>query len=247
MVMTDLASITKDPLLTLTNVSSSYGAIKVLKDISLTVGRGEIVCLIGSNGAGKTTVLRCISGIHKISGGNILFAGESISAIPAHRIVERGLAQVPEGRLIFPRLTVIENLKLGAFTRHDQKEIADGIDHAFSLFPVLGERRHQTGGTLSGGEQQMLAIGRALMSKPSMLLMDEPSMGVAPLLTLKIFDTIRTLNNEGLSVLLVEQNAHLALKLAHRGYVLETGKIVAQDLASKLLDDPKVKEAYLGE
>ena len=245
--MTDPAAITKDPLLTLTNVSSSYGAIKVLKDVSLTVGRGEIVCLIGSNGAGKTTALRCISGINKISGGTIHFAGESIAAIPAHRIVERGLAQVPEGRLIFPRLTILENLRLGAFTRHNAKEIADGIDHAFHLFPVLGERRHQTGGTLSGGEQQMLAICRALMSKPTMLLMDEPSMGVAPLLTLKIFDTIRTLNNDGLSVLLVEQNAHLALKIAHRGYVLETGKIVAHDLANNLLNDPKVREAYLGE
>ncbi len=237
----------KENLLTLTNVSSAYGAINVLKDVSLTVGRGEIVCLIGSNGAGKTTTLRCISGIQKISGGEITFANEAIPLIPAHRIVERGLAQVPEGRLIFPRLTVVENLRLGAFTRHDPREISDGIEHAFSLFPVLSDRRHQTGGTLSGGEQQMLAIGRALMSKPKMLLMDEPSMGVAPLLTLKIFDTIRTLNQEGLSVLLVEQNAHLALQLAHRGYVLETGKIVAHDLASNLLNDPKVREAYLGE
>jgi branched-chain amino acid transport system ATP-binding protein len=245
--MSDSPPVTTDSLLTLSKVSSSYGAIKVLKDISLTVGRGEIVCLIGSNGAGKTTTLRCISGINKITGGAIHFAGEAIAQIPAHRIVERGLAQVPEGRLIFPRLTVIENLRLGAFTRHNPQEISDGIDHAFSLFPVLGDRRHQTGGTLSGGEQQMLAICRALMSKPTMLLMDEPSMGVSPLLTLKIFDTIRALNNDGLSVLLVEQNAHLALKLAHRGYVMETGKIVAHDLASNLLNDPKVREAYLGE
>ncbi len=237
----------REPLLTLSNLKAGYGAISVLKDMSLTVGRGEIVCLIGSNGAGKTTTLRCISSINPITSGTITFDGTDISNMSAHRIVELGLAQVPEGRLIFPRLTVIENLRLGAFTRTDQKEISDGINHAFSLFPVLGDRRHQTGGTLSGGEQQMLAIGRALMSKPKMLLMDEPSMGVAPLLTLKIFDTIRTLNQEGLSVLLVEQNAHLALKLAHRGYVIETGNIVAHDDADKLLDDPKVREAYLGE
>lgn len=234
-------------LLELDKVDAGYGPIHALHQISLTVRSGEIVTLIGCNGAGKTTTLLCCSGIVRASGGAIRFKGEAIHEQPAHLIVRRGLAQVPEGRKIFPRLTVVENLRLGAFTRDDPREIADGIDHAYSLFPILAERRHQTGGTLSGGEQQMLAIGRALMSKPQVLLMDEPSMGVAPLLVLKIFDTIRTLNREGLAVLLVEQNARLALKLAHRGYVIETGRIVMEDAADRLLADPKVQEAYLGE
>jgi branched-chain amino acid transport system ATP-binding protein len=234
-------------LLSVENINAHYGAIHVLHDISLQVRAREIVSLIGSNGAGKTSILRCLSGIHPLSCGKITFAGTTISALPAHRIVAHGLAQVPEGRLIFPRLTVMENLRLGAFLVNDQKIIADGIEHAFHLFPVLAERRHQTGGTLSGGEQQMLAISRALMSRPRLLLMDEPSMGVAPLLTAKIFAAITELNKEGLAVLLVEQNAHLALSLAHRGYVLETGKIVAHDDAKKLLHDPQVKQAYLGE
>ena len=234
-------------LLELANIDAGYGSIRALHGVSLTVHPGEIVTLIGGNGAGKTTTLLCCSGIVRATAGTIRFRGEAISREPAHAIVARGLAQVPEGRKIFPRLTVLENLRLGAFTRNDAKEIAAGIDHAFTLFPILGERRHQPGGTLSGGEQQMLAITRALMSKPTLLLMDEPSMGVAPLLVLKIFETIKTLNREGLSVLLVEQNASLALKLAHRGYVLETGRIVAEDTASALLSDPKVREAYLGE
>jgi branched-chain amino acid transport system ATP-binding protein len=234
-------------LLELAHVDAGYGPIRVLKDVTLTVRRGEIVTLIGGNGAGKTTALLCASGINRIAGGAIRFAGADIHAVPAHAIVRRGLAQVPEGRRIFPRLTVLENLRLGAFTRDDARGISAGIDHAFALFPILAERRHQAGGTLSGGEQQMLAIARALMSKPTLLLMDEPSMGVAPLLVLKIFETIRTLNREGLSVLLVEQNACLALKLAHRAYVIETGRIVAEDTAERLLCDPKVREAYLGE
>ncbi len=236
-----------DVLLALDAVDAGYGPIRALHGISLKVFSGEIVTLIGGNGAGKTTTLLCCSGIVRPSAGTIRFRGEAIHGEAAHNIVRRGIAQVPEGRKIFPRLSVLENLRLGAFTRSDPAEIAASIDHAFTLFPILAERRHQAGGTLSGGEQQMLAIGRALMSKPQVLLMDEPSMGVAPLLVLKIFETIRTLNAEGLSVLLVEQNARLALKLAHRAYVIETGRIVAEDTAEKLLSDPKVREAYLGE
>ena len=234
-------------LLALDRVEAGYGPIRVLHGINLTVRRGEIVTLIGCNGAGKTTTLLCCSGISRPSAGSIRFAGQDIHGQPAHAIVRHGLAQVPEGRKIFPRLTVLENLQLGAFTRDDAQEIAQGIERAFALFPILAERRHQAGGTLSGGEQQMLAIARALMSQPKLLLMDEPSMGVAPLLVLKIFDTIRQLNREGLSVLLVEQNARLALKLAHRGYVIETGRIVAEDNAQNLMSDAKVQEAYLGE
>lgn len=234
-------------LLELAQVDAGYGPIRALHGISLKVHAGEIVTLIGGNGAGKTTTLLCCSGIVRPSAGAIRLRGEAIHGDPAHKIVQRGIAQVPEGRKIFPRLSVLENLKLGAFTRSDPREIADSIDHAFTLFPILAERRHQAGGTLSGGEQQMLAIGRALMSKPQVLLMDEPSMGVAPLLVLKIFETIRALNAEGLSVLLVEQNARLALKLAHRAYVIETGRIVMEDDAKRLLADPKVQEAYLGE
>ncbi len=244
----DIGHRTSDqPLLEISNVDAGYGPIRALHAISLKVNAGEIVTLIGSNGAGKTTTLLCCSGIIRPVSGAIRFLGQPIHTHPAHTIVARGLAQVPEGRKIFPRLTVVENLRLGAFTRSDTKEISDSIEHAFSLFPILAERRHQVGGTLSGGEQQMLAIGRALMSKPKILLMDEPSMGVAPLLVLKIFETIRTLNRDGLAVLLVEQNARLALKLAHRGYVIETGRIVMEDNADRLLADPKVQEAYLGE
>ena len=234
-------------LLELSQVDAGYGPIRALHGISLKVHAGEIVTLIGANGAGKTTTLLCCSGIVKPTSGAIRLAGQAIHGLPAHAIVRHGIAQVPEGRKIFPRLSVLENLRLGAFTRSGPAEIADSIDHAFTLFPILAERRHQAGGTLSGGEQQMLAIGRALMSKPKVLLMDEPSRGVAPLLVLKIFETIRTLNAEGLSVLLVEQNARLALKLAHRGYVIETGRIVMEDDAKRLLADPKVQEAYLGE
>ena len=235
------------PLLELDRVDAGYGPIRALHAVSLKVHPGEIVTLIGSNGAGKTTTLLCCSGIVRPVGGAIRLLGAPLHDCPAHAIVARGLAQVPEGRKIFPRLSVVENLRLGAFTRSDPREIAAGIEHAFSLFPILAERRHQAGGTLSGGEQQMLAIGRALMSKPRILLMDEPSMGVAPLLVLKIFETIRALNRDGLAILLVEQNARLALKLAHRGYVIETGRIVMEDNADRLLADPRVQEAYLGE
>ena len=235
------------PLLALENVSAAYGQIEVLKAISLVVNQGEIVTIIGANGAGKTSTLLCISGILRCRSGRIVFAGEEIQAQQAHKLPSLGLAQVPEGRKIFPRLSVMENLELGAFTRSDREEIKGNFERVFALFPVLAERKSQAGGTLSGGEQQMLAIGRALMSNPKMLLLDEPSMGVAPLLVLRIFDTIRELNREGMTVLLVEQNAHLALKLAQRAYVLETGTITIADDAKKLLSDPRIQDAYLGD
>jgi branched-chain amino acid transport system ATP-binding protein len=233
-------------LLELDQVEAGYGQIRVLKGVSLTVRQGEIVTLIGANGAGKTTTLMCISGIHRLTAGSVRFAGAPIQQLPAHEIVGRGLAQVPEGRKIFPRLSVLENLTLGAFTRSGSGIAAD-LDRVFQLFPLLAERRRQPGGTLSGGEQQLLAIGRALMSRPRLLLMDEPSMGVAPLLVAKIFAAVRALNRDGLSVLLVEQNARLALGAAARGYVLETGCMVLTDRAERLLDHPRVREAYLGE
>jgi branched-chain amino acid transport system ATP-binding protein len=233
-------------LLELSGVVAGYGAISVLKGISLRVEAGEIVTLIGANGAGKTTTLMCISGVRPLTSGTIHFAGAAIAGLPAHEIVRCGVAQVPEGRKIFPRLTVLENLTMGAFTRRDGG-VAGDLERILQLFPVLAERRRQLGGTLSGGEQQMLAIGRALMSRPRLLIMDEPSMGVAPLLVAKIFETIGRLNRDGLAVLLVEQNARLALKLARRGYVLETGTMVLTDRAERLLDHPRVREAYLGE
>ncbi|MFO0874443.1 MAG: ABC transporter ATP-binding protein [Phycisphaerales bacterium] len=226
---------------------AGYGPLEVLHGVSLEVRRGEVVTLIGANGAGKTSTLMCVSGINRVRSGRILFDGAEIQNTPADRLVRRGLVQVPEGRKIFPRLTVFENLQMGAFTRRDAAGIASDLDRVFSLFPVLRDRRPQQGGTLSGGEQQMLAIGRALMSRPKLLMMDEPSMGIAPLLVLKIFEAIRQLNADGMTILLVEQNARAALKLAQRGYVLETGRMVLSGPAAGLLEDPRVKEAYLGE
>ncbi len=237
----------KTPFLQIENISAGYGPIEVLHNISLTVYEGEIVSIIGANGAGKTTTLMCISGIHQLRSGEIKFKGSKLQGIPSHEIVERGLSQVPEGRKIFPRLSVLENLELGAYVRKDKEAIASDLESVYELFPVLKERRNQQGGTLSGGEQQMLAIGRALMSRPKMLLLDEPSMGVAPLLVQKIFETIQEINKQGVSILLVEQNAHLALGISSRGYVLETGRVCLEDEAGRLLNNPKVKEAYLGE
>jgi branched-chain amino acid transport system ATP-binding protein len=235
-------------LLELDGLCAAYGAIHVLSGISLRVHTGEIVTLLGANGAGKTTTLMSISGIHRQVQGHIRFAGEDILGLPAYRIVERGLAQVPEGRKIFPRMSIAENLRLGSFTRSlSAAELHHDYDKVFTLFPILAERRHQLGGTLSGGEQQMLAIGRALMSRPRLLVMDEPSMGVAPLLVQNIFAAIQALNHDGLSVLLVEQNARLALRVAARGYVLETGRVVLAGDAGTLRDDPRVRAAYLGE
>jgi branched-chain amino acid transport system ATP-binding protein len=233
--------------LTLTNAQAGYGAIEVLKSISLEVAEGEIVTIIGANGAGKTTTLMCISGINRLRAGSVTFNGREIQKLPPHEIVKLGLSQSPEGRKIFPRLTVLENLQLGAVTRYDASGIREDFDRVYALFPILRDRAKQLGGTLSGGEQQMLAVGRALMSRPKMLLLDEPSLGLAPLLVAKIFEAIRQLNQAGMAVLLVEQNARMALKLAHRGYVLETGKIVMSGPADQLLNDQRVKDAYLGE
>jgi branched-chain amino acid transport system ATP-binding protein len=234
-------------LLEVRDLRAGYGVIEVLKGISLHVNRGEIVTVIGANGAGKTTTLMTVSGCIKVRGGSISFNDEPLDGVPAHEIVRRGLSQSPEGRKIFPRLTVLENLEMGAFTRSDKPGIREDIDKAFQHFPILKQRQKQPGGTLSGGEQQMLAIARALMVRPKLLLLDEPSLGLAPMIVLKIFDVIRDLNRDGMSVLLVEQNARLALKLAHRGYVMETGAITATDRAEVLLNDPRIQAAYLGE
>jgi branched-chain amino acid transport system ATP-binding protein len=234
-------------LLEVKELRAGYGPIEVLKGISLTVNQGEIVTVIGANGAGKTTTLMTVSGCVKVRGGSIVFQGDELSAVPAHEIVKRGLAQSPEGRRIFPRLTVLENLEMGAFTRNDKPGIREDIEKAYHHFPILKERQRQLGGTLSGGEQQMLAIARALMARPKLLLLDEPSLGLAPMVVLKIFEVIRDLNRDGMSVLLVEQNARQALKLAHRGYVMETGSITATDKAEVLLNDPRIRAAYLGE
>ncbi|HKA05963.1 MAG TPA: ABC transporter ATP-binding protein [Gemmataceae bacterium] len=234
-------------LLEVKELRAGYGQIEVLKGISLTVNQGEIVTVIGANGAGKTTTLMTVSGCVRLRGGSVVFRGDELSAVPAHEIVKRGLAQSPEGRRIFPRLTVLENLEMGAFTRNDKPGVREDIEKAFHHFPILKERQRQLGGTLSGGEQQMLAIARALMARPKLLLLDEPSLGLAPMVVLKIFEVIRDLNRDGMSVLLVEQNARQALKLAHRGYVMETGSITATDRAEVLLNDPRIRAAYLGE
>jgi len=236
-----------DALLKLDGVRAGYGLIEVLKGISLEVGAGEIVTVIGANGAGKTTTLMTASGVVKTRAGRVIFAGQDISGRPAHEVMRLGICQSPEGRKIFPRLTVLENLEMGAFTRNDKAGIREDLEKSFTLFPILKERKAQTGGTLSGGEQQMLAIARALMGRPKLLLLDEPSLGLAPLIVLRIFEVVRKLNQQGMSILLVEQNARLALKLAHRGYVMETGEITMSGPAADLLQDPRVKDAYLGE
>jgi branched-chain amino acid transport system ATP-binding protein len=233
-------------MLELSEVIVSYGSIDALKGISLTVKKGEIVALIGANGAGKSTTLMAVSGVAALRTGMILYEGKRISGRPAHEIVRMGISQVPEGRRIFGRMTVRENLEMGGFSR-DRKELEGDILRVFTMFPVLAERSGQMGGTLSGGEQQMLAIGRALMSRPNLLLLDEPSLGLAPIIVSRIFTIIREINERGTTVLLVEQNAKAALRLAHRAYVLETGKIVMQGEASQLEKDPGIKKAYLGE
>ena len=236
------------PILELRDVESGYGRIRALKGISLRVFRGEIVCMIGANGAGKTTTLMTICGIVKCLGGEILYEGEGIhGAVPA-TLPPKGLCQVPEGRRIFPRLGVEDNLEMGAFFRKDRARIQEDLEQVYGLFPALRERRRQKGGTLSGGEQQMLAIGRALMSRPKVLLLDEPSLGLAPLFVRKIFEIVNEINEkDGTTILLVEQNANIALQTAERGYVLETGRIVMEDQASSLLSNPKIRQAYLGE
>ncbi len=234
-------------MLKLDNVNLYYGVIHALKDISLEVNRGEIVTLIGANGAGKTSTLRAISGLEPIKSGSITFKDSSLNKIPANKIVSLGLSHVPEGRRVFPDLTVRENLELGAYLRKDNAGIKQDMEMVFSKFPRLKEREKQQSGTLSGGEQQMLAIGRALMNRPEMLILDEPSMGLAPLVVKDIFDTIVEINKTGTTVLLVEQNANMALAIAHRAYVLETGKIVQSGDAKVLLNDESIKSAYLGE
>jgi branched-chain amino acid transport system ATP-binding protein len=235
-----------DPLLSVRDLRVSYGNIEAVKGLTFSVDRGEIVCLIGANGAGKTTTLRTLSGLLRPTAGEIHYAGERIDELPAHHIVRKGLAQVPEGRRVFPYMTVRENLDMGAFTRHDTGRGAD-LDRIFELFPILRDRSRQAAGTLSGGEQQMLAMGRALMARPQLLLMDEPSMGLAPLVVQRIFDIVREISRDGTTILLVEQNAAAALRLADRGYVLETGRIVLADAAAALLTDEQVRKTYLGE
>ena len=225
----------------------NYGSIAALHGISLRAEKGSIVTLVGANGAGKTTTLRTISGIVKAKSGTITFDGEAITNEPPHEIVERGLAQSPEGRMVFANLTVMENLRMGAYLRRDKVGIAKDLDYVFGIFPRLKERQQQTAGTLSGGEQQMLAIGRSLMSKPKCLMLDEPSLGIAPLLVKTIFEKIVEINRElGITILLVEQNANLALEVSHYGYVLETGRIILEDKSSALRENAQVRAAYLG-
>lgn len=233
-------------LLSVENLHVSYGAIRALHGISFHVEKGEIVTLIGANGAGKSTTLRTISGLLPADRGKIIYDGTDITHLGADQIVRIGIVQVPEGRKIFAPLTVRENLEMGAFTRRDKREIEESTEFVFSIFPRLRERAEQLGGTLSGGEQQMLAVARALMAKPRLLLMDEPSMGLAPILVEEIFHIIQRINQEGVTILLVEQNAHMALSVAHRGYVLETGIIQTEGTAAELRDNPRVREAYLG-
>ncbi|MEV7967569.1 ABC transporter ATP-binding protein [Sphaerisporangium sp. NPDC088356] len=231
-------------LLEIKDMRVHYGKIEAIKGVSLEVDQGEIVTLIGANGAGKTTTLKTISGLRPLTSGTVTFDGADISKLPGHKRVVAGIGQSPEGRGVFPGMTVTENLLMGAYTRSG--DLTKDLDEVFELFPRLAERKNQAGGTMSGGEQQMVAIGRALMSKPKVLLLDEPSMGLAPMLVAQIFSIIKEINNRGTTVLLVEQNAQQALQLAHRAYVLETGKVVKSAPAADLLNDPQVREAYLG-
>jgi branched-chain amino acid transport system ATP-binding protein len=234
-------------MLELSNISTYYGNIQALKDVSLTINEGEIVTLIGANGAGKSTTLMSICGINPPRRGEILFRGTPIQHLSAERIVNLGICQVPEGRHIFPQMSVAENLEMGAFLRHDKEGIKADTEMVYELFPILERRRHQAGGTLSGGEQQMLAISRALLARPSLLLLDEPSLGLAPLIIKQIFEIIKKINAEhNTTVFLVEQNANQALKIAHRGYVMENGAITLEDQAANLLSNAEVKKAYLG-
>ncbi|MET8700297.1 ABC transporter ATP-binding protein [Kitasatospora sp. NPDC004723] len=234
-------------LLDVQDLRVAYGKIEAVKGISFTVNQGEVTTLIGTNGAGKTTTLRTLSGLLKPTAGSITFDGQDLTAVPAHKIVALGLAHSPEGRHIFPRMTIEENLLLGAFLRSDTDAVTKDVERAYGLFPILGERRKQAAGTLSGGEQQMLAMGRALMSRPKLLMLDEPSMGLSPLMMQKIMATIVELKADGTTILLVEQNAQAALSLSDRGYVMETGTIVLQGTGADLLHDESVRKAYLGE
>ena len=236
-----------EPVLSVEDVHTFYGSIEALKGISLNVHEGEIVTLIGANGAGKSTTLRSINGLNHPRTGKIVFQGTDVTSMPPHQIVKRGISQSPEGRKLFPRMSVVENLEMGAFQRSDRGGIREDMDRVFSLFPRLAERRMQKAGTMSGGEQQMLAIGRALMARPKLLLLDEPSMGLAPIFVEKIFEIVREINQQGTPILLVEQNALMALDTADRGYVLETGKIALADDAKSLRQNEQVRKTYLGE
>ena len=237
----------KTPILEIDDIHTFYGSIQALKGISLTVNEGEIVTLLGANGAGKTTTLRSINGLNRPRRGSIRFQGRDITSVAPHEIVKRGIAQSPEGRRLFPRMSVTENLEMGAFQRKDKSGIREDMDRVFELFPRLQERRSQRAGTMSGGEQQMCAIGRALMARPKLLLLDEPSLGLAPIFVERIFDIVKQINEQGTSILLVEQNALMALDHAHRGYVLETGHIVLADDAASLKTNEEVRKTYLGE
>jgi branched-chain amino acid transport system ATP-binding protein len=237
----------REPLLEVRDLHVGYGAVQALRGVSMSVEEGSIATLIGANGAGKSTVLKTLSGLIRPSAGSVRFRGEDLAGVPAHERVARGLVQCPEGRGVFPNLTVEENLDLGAYARRDRARIASDLAHVFALFPRLQDRRRQAAGTLSGGEQQMLAIGRALMARPLLLLLDEPSLGLAPQMVEVIFDTVTRINREGTTILLVEQNAHMALETASRAWVLETGRVVLEGVASEVRNDAKVKTAYLGE
>lgn len=234
-------------MLSVSNLKTYYGNIEALKGVSLEIKEKEIVTLVGSNGAGKTTLLKTIAGLLKPNSGSICFSEKALNTMSSSEIVKAGLCLSPEGRQIFPRMTILENLELGAYTRRDSAEIQKTFKEVYELFPRLHERKYQQAGTLSGGEQQMLAIGRALMSKPKLLLLDEPSLGLAPLLVKTIFDLIKEIRNQGTTILLVEQNARMALMVADRGYVIETGNIVLEDVSDNLLESPVIKKAYLGE
>ena len=235
-----------DALLELKRLRVAYGGIQAVKGIDLDVTQGELVCLIGANGAGKTTTLKGITGLQPVKSGSIHYNGDNITGKPAFELVRKGLSMVPEGRGVFGALTIEENLAMGAYTRNDRAEIRQDVERVFTLFPRLKERRRQTAGTLSGGEQQMLAMGRAMMSRPKLLLLDEPSMGLAPLMVQKVFETVLAIASEGVTILLIEQNAKLALEVSHRGYVMESGEITLSGEAKQLLSDPKVRAAYLG-
>jgi branched-chain amino acid transport system ATP-binding protein len=234
-------------MLVVENLYVNYGAIKALKDVSCHVEQGEIVALIGANGAGKTTILNTISSIVPAAAGKVIFQGEDITRTAPHEIVKKGISQVPEGRRVFANMSVLENLEMGSYIRSDRKGIQQEMEYIFELFPRLAERKKQLSKTLSGGEQQMLAMGRSLMSRPRLLLLDEPSMGLAPMLVEKIFEIIQKINKEGTTIMLVEQNANMALSIAHRAYVLETGEVVLQGAAPELAANPEVRKAYLGE
>ncbi len=234
-------------MLEVTGLRVAYGGIQAVRSITFHVNQGEMVALIGANGAGKTSTLKALARLLNAAGGSVRYCGKEISKLPPHDLIAEGIALVPEGRGVFPRMSILENLQMGAYRRSDKVEIAADVDHVYSLFPRLKERAQQLAGTLSGGEQQMLAIGRALMSRPKLLLLDEPSMGLAPLMVNKIFEVVCTVAAEGMTVLLVEQNAKLALEVSQRGYVMESGEITLTDDSAQLLSNPKVREAYLGE